>query len=389
KFTFPEPYGSFLTKVASWEGELMLGSPAHYLSQFHPTIGDKKKIERWMDARKLGKPEDVYIDVVDEQNALNPAYPRLWPWVYRTYRSMPPQALVRNPYYFAVDPEGNQLPYIDRLSFEVKSPKMRMEAISNGEASMQARGIKWDRYTMMMQKRQAGDFHLLHWYPGDRSDYCIYPNLNRTTVDARGNVDPDAAAKHKLLNDPRFRRALSLAINRKEIIRAEYDNITEPAQAAPGPASYFYNEKLYHAYTAYDPDRANRMLDEIGLTDRDLEGYRKLPNGNEMAFLINFTAFTGIGPGQFIVDDWANVGIRLVIREMANNLYYAEKAARKPDFTVWSSNGEFFPIIEPRVFIPYSNESNYAQGWAMWYGKGGFHGNPAADPAKLPGSVPP
>jgi len=388
KFTFPEPYGGFLAKVASWEGELMLGSPAHYLRQFHPTLGDKEKIRQWREARKLGSDEAVYIDVVDEQNALNPEYPRLWPWVYRTYRSTPPQVLVRNPYYFAVDPEGNQLPYIDRLVFEVKSPKMRMEAISNGEASMQARGIKWDRYTMMMQKRRTGDFRLLHWYPGDRSDYCIYPNLNRATGDADGKIDPDAVEKHKLLNDPRFRRALSLAINRREIIRAEYDDLTEPAQAAPGPASYFYNEKLYRAYTEYDPDRANQILDEMGLTDRDLEGYRKLPNGSEMTFLVNFTAFTGIGPGQFIVDDWARIGVRLVIRELANNLYYAEKAALKPDFTVWSSNGEFFPLIEPRVFIPYSNESNYAQGWAMWYGKGGFYGAPEADPENLPGSIP-
>ena len=127
-----------------------------------------------------------------------------------------------------------------------------------------------------------------------------------------------------------------------KIIRADYDNVTEPAQAAPGPASYFYNEKTYRAYTDYDPDRANHLLDEIGLNERDLEGYRKLPNGNDMTFLMNFTSFTGIGPGQFIVDDWAAVGVRLVIRELANNLYYAEKEARKVDFTVWSSNGEFF-----------------------------------------------
>jgi ABC-type dipeptide/oligopeptide/nickel transport system permease component/ABC-type transport system substrate-binding protein len=389
RFSFPEPYGAFLAKLASFEGEIMLGSPEHYLRQFHPALGDKDRIKRWKEARKLNSDEDVYLDVCDEQNAMNPDYPRLWPWVYRTYRSSPPQVLVRNPYYFAVDPRGNQLPYIDRLVFEVKSDKMSMEAISNGEASMQARGIKWDRYTMMMQKRREGHFHVLHWYPGDRSDFCIYPNLNRTTLDADGRVDSDAAEKHKLLNDKRFRQALSLAIDREEIIRADYDNVTVAAQAAPGPASYFYDDKLYKAYTQFDPGRANELLDEIGLTERDLEGYRELPNGDDMTFLMNFTAFTGIGPAQFIVDDWARVGVRLVIRELANNLYYAEKNARTPDFTVWSSNGEFFPLIEPRVFVPYSEESNFAQGWAMWYNKGGPYGNPEADPARTPGSVAP
>ena len=389
KFTFPEAYGTFLAKVASWEGELMLASPAHYLRQFHPTLGDKGVIERWMRARRLRKPDDVYSDVKDELNAMNPEHPRLWPWVYKTYKASPPQALVRNPYYFAVDAEGNQLPYIDRLSFEVKSPKMATEALANGEASQQDRGIKWDQYTMLMQSRQTGKFHILHWYQGDRSDYCIYPNLNRRYTDQNGVVDQDAQQKAKLLGDKRFRQALSLAIDRKEIIRADYDNVTEPAQAAPGPASYFYYEKLYHSFTEYDPNRANRILDEMGLTARDLEGYRKLPNGHEMTLLMNFTTFTGIGPGQFIVDDWAKIGIRLVIRELANNLYYSEKAALKPDFTVWSSNGEYYPLIEPRVFMPYSDESNYAQGWAMWYVRGGLYGDPSADPSVCPGSIPP
>jgi len=378
RITFPEPNGMFLAKLATWDGSLMLASPAHYLRQYHPRLGDKALIDRRMKARRLSSPQDVYVDIKDELNLANPEYPRLWPWIYRTYRSTPPQVLVRNPYYFAVDPAGNQLPYIDRLVFDVKSPKMRVEAISNGAASMQARGIKWDRYTMMMQNRGIGKFHIFHWYPGDRSDYCIYPNLNRRYTDEAGRVNPDDRQKAKLLGDKRFRQALSLAINREQIIRAQYDGITVPAQVAPGPASYFYDEKLYKSFTQYDPGRANKLLDEIGLTGRDLEGYRKLPNGRGMTFLMNFTSFTGIGPGQFIVDDWAKIGIRVILRELANNLYYSEKAALKPDFTVWSSNGEFYPLIEPRCFIPFSDESNFAQGWARWYERGGLYGNPAA-----------
>jgi len=387
RITFPEPNGMFLAKLATWDGSLMLASPAHYLRQYHPTLGDKELIEKRMRARKLNSPKAVYIDVKDELNLANPEHPRLWPWIYRTYKSNPPHVLVRNPYYFAVDPAGNQLPYIDRLIFEVKSPKMRQLAVANGQASMQARGMKYDLYTLLMSSQKKYGYKVYHWYPGDRSDYCIYPNLNRRCTDSAGNVDPVAKQKHDLINDKRFRQALSLAINRRDIIVAEYDGQTEPAQVAPGPASYFYHPRLYKSYTEHDPVRANQLLDDIGLTERDLEGYRTLPDGSSLTFIINFCSFTGIGPGQFIVDDWAAVGIRAVLRDLASNLYYSEKAAFKPDFTVWSSNGEFYPLIEPRVFIAFSDESNFAQGWARWYERGGLYGDPAAETAA--GSIAP
>jgi ABC-type dipeptide/oligopeptide/nickel transport system permease component len=276
-----------------------------------------------------------------------------------------------------VDTAGNQLPYVDRVLFEVKSPDMLGLSVANGDVSMQARHVRYDMYTLLMSQREKYGYEVYHWYPGDRSQYAISPNLNR-----RVEADDRATEwKAQLLADKRFRQALSLAVDRETIIEAEYNGQAEPAQVAPGPASYFYEPSLYHAFTDYDPARANALLDEIGLTARDYEGFRTFPDGTRMTWFLYYCSFTGSGPGQFIVDDWADVGIRLILRERSRPLFYTEKAALKHDFNVWIGNGEFFPLNAPRYFLPLRTESNFAIGFARWYQRGGLYGDPKADRA--------
>lgn len=370
-FRFPLPNGLFPARLATWASRGFTDTPAHYLRQYHPDLGDQATIEDYMRRRKLANALAVYRDV---KNIFNPLHPRLWPWVYRDFRSNPPQTFVRNPYYFVVDPEGNQLPYLDRVLFEVKSSDMLGISAANGEVSMQARHIRYDMYTLLMERRQRYGFEVYHWYPGDRSQYAISPNLNRRIEPDK----PETKWKAQLLADRRFRQALSLAIDRQTINDAEYDGQAEAAQVAPGPASFFYEPSLYKSFVDHDPDRANRLLDELGLTTRDLEGYRTYPDGTRMTFQLHYCGFTGAGPGQFVVDDWGRVGVRVILRERSRELFYTEKGALTHDFSVWIANGEYFPLIAPRYFVPFHTESNFAIGYARWYMRGGLWGDPRA-----------
>ncbi len=374
RFSFPEPKGLFPALLATHAAADVANAPAHYLRRFHPTVGDDDAIETRMKARRLQSRRAVYFDV---KSFFNPEHPRLWPWIYRTYKPNPPQAFVRNPYYFMVDTGGNQLPYVDRMLFEVKSPDMIAITVANGEVTMQARHIRYDEYTLLMSNRERYGFEVLHWFPGDRSQYAISPNLNRRVDPSR----PDTKHKHEILNDKRFRQALSLAINREDIIKAELNGQAEPAQVAPSPASYFHDPLAFKAFTEYDPERANRLLDETGLTSRDREGYRTFKDGSYMVFFLNYCGFTGPGPGQFIVEDWGRVGVRAMTRQRSRPLFYTEKAALVHDFNVWGGNGEYFPLVEPRYFVPVRGESNYAIAFARWYERGGLFGDPKADPA--------
>lgn len=373
-FRFPEPNGLFPARLATAACSPLTNTPAHYLRQYHPTLGDQDLIKDYMQRRKLPNALAVYRDVKD---IFNPLHPRLWPWLYRDYRSNPPQTFVRNPYYFVVDTQGNQLPYLDRVLFEVKTPDMLGISAANGDVTMQARHIRYDMYTLLMEQRQKYGFEVYHWYPGDRSQYAISPNLNRRVEPDK----PETRWKAELLADKRFRQAMSLAIDRQTINDAEYDGQSKAAQVAPGPASFFYEPSLYRSFVDYAPERANQLLDEMGLTQRDFEGYRTYPDGSRMTFYLYYCSFTGAGPGQFVVDDWGKVGVRTILRERSRALFYTEKGALTHDFDVWIGNGEYFPLIAPRYFLPFNTESNFAIGYARWYMRGGLQGNPRADRA--------
>ncbi len=373
RFVFPEPNGIFLESLTqAWRGPTE--TPRHYLAKYHPdpTVGDQAFIDQQVQAYGLPSARALYFFMKDYRN---PEHPRLWPWIYRKYRANPPQVFVRNPYYYVVDVEGNQLPYIDRLQFDVMDEKLLGIRAAGGGVSMQTRHIKYRDYTEYMSRRETSGTRILHWYPATRSDFVIHPNHTRY-VDPN---DPATGWKAKLLADVRFRRALSLAIDRKAIIKAEYNNIVQPTQVAPGPQSPFHYEPLSKAYTEFDPDRANALLDELGLTERDAEGYRTFPDGSRMVFYFDFSPYTGEGPLQFIVSDWGDVGIRLIPRALSRRLFYTRKDAANFDFNVWSSESDYMPLLSPRYFVAVNTECFYAVNWGRWFSLGGYYGDEAAN----------
>jgi len=379
RVTFAEPNALFQEVCASRLE--MSGLPSHYLRQYHPdpAIGNAAIIKRDMIAFKQANPRALYAYMKRWQN---PDLPSIWPWIYRTERPTPPQVFVRNPYYFAVDAAGNQLPYIDRLQFEVKDQEMMTIAVANGQATMQDRNLDFSDYTEFMSRRESAGTRVLHWYPATRQNWVINPNSNRK-VFSGDNVTRQKAA---LLEDKRFRQALSIAINRPEIIKAEYFGVGTPSQVSPGDMSPFDNPDLAQRYTQFDPATANRMLDELGLTQRDYEGFRTFPDGTRMTFFLDYTSFTGPGPAQFVVDDWKAVGVRVTPRMLSRLLFYNNKGSCDFDFCVWSSESDFVPLLMPRLFVTLNSESFYATAWGRWFYHGGLNGDPRA---VYPGAIEP
>ena len=365
KYLFSQPHGTFLEKLArAWA----FCSPRHYLEKYHPELGDVALIAAALEQRRLPSRKSLYVAL---QKWNNPEHPRLWPWIYRSYKANPPQVFVRNPYFWAVDPEGNQLPYVDRLHFEIKNQQLMPIAAANGAITFQTFVMDL-HYTLLMSERDKGDYEVYHWFPATRSRYLIYPNLNLL-------IDPDnpvSQMKHDLLNDKRFRQALSFAINRRQIIETVYNSMGEPAQLSPGRESFFHHEKLHKSFTEYDPERANGLLDEIGLTRRDGEGYRTFKDGTRMAWHYTLPEMEDEGPTELIIEDWGRVGILAIRRRPTISLYTVEIRSRQLEFTVYSAQCEFNPIVRPENFMALSHQQAY--GYYNWYLRGGHYGNPEA-----------
>jgi ABC-type dipeptide/oligopeptide/nickel transport system permease component/ABC-type transport system substrate-binding protein len=375
RFVFDQPNPLFLERLAStgmnYDDYTEHIVPAHFLRKYHPALGDPELIRRTMEAYQLSSPVAVYKKV---KHYLNPEHPRLWPWVLHTYQPTAPQTFVRNPYYFAVDPRGNQLPYLDRLVLDIKSNSLIAVSAANGELAMQERHLRYEDHSLLVGSATRHGYEVYHWKPSTQSVFTIYPNLNRRVDPAR----PETKWKHDLLNDARFRQALSLAINRRAIIDAEFHGQAEPAQIAPPPDSPYHHAGLSQAFTDYDSARAGRLLDEIGLSHRDADGFRVLPDGTHLTFVLNFTDYTSPGPAQFVADDWAAVGVRVLLRSRARKLFEQEKLTYEHDFTVWTGESEFYPLVEPRNFVPTYYESFFAPAFGTWFQYGGLHGAPAA-----------
>lgn len=376
QFEFAQPNPLFLERLASTsmnhEDHSEHIVPRHYLQKFHPVLGDQELIRRTMKAFELSSPIAVYKRM---KHYMNPEHPRLWPWVMQTYKPTTPQTFVRNPYYWAVDTSGNQLPYLDRLVMDIRNNQLIAVAAANGELSMQDRHIRYDDHTLLLGAAADHAYEVYHWKPSTQSLFTIFPNLNRRIDPAR----PETRWKHALLNDARFRQALSLAINRRDIIQSEFNGRAEPAQIAPPPDSPYHHARLMHSFIEYDPARAGRLLDEVGLTRRDRDGFRTFADGSRMIFTLNLTDYTTDGPAQFVIEDWARVGVRVLLRSRARRLFEQEKLTFEHDFTVWTGESEFYPLVEPRNFVPTYWESFYAPAFGWWYQYGGLHGDPAAN----------
>ncbi len=365
QYSFPKTNAIFLEYMASARGVLYTALPAHYLKQYHPAFADRLFLEQIKAQHQLATDKAVFDWAA---NLNNPLRPSLAPWIMRTQRSNGPYTLVRNPYYWAVDEQGNQLPYLDRVVFQIKNAGVENLALSNGEVTFQK--AKFADYTLLMSQRDKGQYDVLHWYPSRRSDLTVYPNINRK-IDPG---DPHTQWKHEILNDVRFRKALSLAIRRQRIIDAEWAGVGHPSQIEPGPASVYHNPELAESFIAYDPTQADRLLDDMGLTQRDHEGYRTFANGDRMTFImITGSSQSTTRACQFILEDWQKVGVRALLSEKPGRLYQIEKFGRTADLLVGSDNSSHNPLTGG-IFFPDNRHCSYASAFGAWYHDGGMLG---------------
>jgi peptide/nickel transport system substrate-binding protein len=367
KFVFPAPNGLFLQRLATPSGDDPTRFPAHYCSQFHAKFNTENLDELvaennatdWVNLFELkcGNIEGTPYDSM----WYNADLPTLYAWEVTTpYGGNSTQVVAeRNPYYWKVDDQGRQLPYIDRLEAEIGDDvQVLVLRALNGEIDMQDRHIaSLDNKAVFADNMEASDYRFFDTIPSSMNTNAIAFNLT--------HKDP---VKREIFQNKDFRIALSHAINRQEIIDVVYVGQGEPYQLAPRPTSPFYHEQLAKQYTEYDPDLANEMLDAI-YPEKNADGIRLGPDGNPIAFNVEVdaTQLDRINVLELIKGYWEAVGIQANIVAEDRSLLYTRKDGNEHDVAVWGGDGGLDVILEPRWYFPFSMESWYAQAWVTWY----------------------
>lgn len=366
KVTFPDehtvvfewqiPNPNFLPLLAQASPPFIY-RPAHYLSQFHKKFADPDALVEKVKAARVKSWAALHNKRDNMYKFDNPALPTLQPWINSSDKDSSRKLFVRNPYFHRIDSRGVQLPYIDVVQMTVVGGGLIAAKANAGEVDLQARGLDFPDVAILKKgEADGGKYRTLLWANGAASQIAIYPNLNF--------ADP---VWREVMRDVRFRRALSLGIDRRMINRALYFGLASEGGMSALSQSALYNDDNTHAWSMMNLAHANALLDDMGLTDRTPAGLRKLPDGRPMEFVIETAGERSEEENALaiIADTWRDLGIRLIMRPLDRDILRNRIYAGRTMASVWFGwdNGLPGPSTSPSYLAP-TNQEFFA--WPMW-----------------------
>lgn len=357
QFVFAAPNGLLLPWLAAYYSSFHL-VPRHYLKRFHKKYNP--------DAEELAKKEGLsdwsklFLNKMDPW--ANPEMPRLHAWVpTNAFGTGSRVVCERNPYYFKVDSEGRQLPYADKVSFDViSSPETLTLKAQAGEIDIYFRYVNTPaNKPVFSRSRNSGKYHFIE---------IKEPFLNTITLHL--NLTHKDPVKRQIFANKDFRIGLSYAMNREELIDTVFQRQGKPWQAAPRPEAPFSDEEMGTQYTDFDTKLANEHLDRAGFDRRDGKGMRLGPDGEPIRFsILSQTRYIEqIDALQLIRKYWLDVGIDMRPTNIDANLWNVRVDAGEHDGCVDDgSPGYREMVIDPRWLFANENGFRYAPLWANWF----------------------
>lgn len=368
KFTFANPNGTFLYNLATWSGRHITWFPKHYLMEYHAdyneNIGElvaaEDGVEDW-----VGLFNKVAQGPTDDLNNyfLYPERPTLFPWVVtEPLGSGTTMTMERNPYYWKVDTEGNQLPYIDTLTgISYQDGESRTFAMLNGDLDFIKDPGPENRVIYFDALDEGRPLAIKTNYSDGANTNSIH--FNRTI---------DDPVKAEVFADKNFRIGMSYAINREEIIEIVHQGQGQPAQVGPPPGSLLYNEQLFSQYVEYDVGQANEYLDMV-LPEKDDEGYRLGPDGERFTIVLSVSndlsyGTTWVQMAELLIGYWDAVGVEVLLNSMGDTVFGENKEDNNLEATIYTGEGGagITPILDPRYYVPGEFFGMFGNAWFYW-----------------------
>lgn len=379
-FKLPAPKPGLLAHFATHYGQGF--QPKHFLGRFHPAINPKAdelaksmNFDDGYDAIKsyYGNSDwtDTPTPMLNRPDQLDvlPAYTMPTLESYIVVRDTTEgRHYVTNPYFFMVDTQGNQLPYINEQDeLYINDRQVRLLKIINGEVDYKAQSLQIADAPLMLQNQQRGDYTIQ-----------LKPKIAMHAVSF--NLTSEDPVKRKIFGDLRFRTAMSIAIDRNELNEVAYFGLGVPQQYVGfSPAPEFVEEKWKNFATEYDPAQARRLLDEVGFVDRDDDGFRDLPDGRPLVLNLQF-ATQGIA-GQvveLIAQYWRDLGVNSNVKEVTPDEYRSSQSSNQLDVGLWEKSQPIAIVLgNDELWVPpFENYFAHRTGmlWAEWVESNGTSG---------------
>ena len=343
KYTWDKPNPYFIESQAR-AAPLFLYRPAHYLRKFHAKYTPEAEI---LKSAKGGQQSWVAIyrrnDVMYAND--NVDLPSLNPWVSTTPSPAQRFVYMRNPYYHRIDEKGQQLPYVDRVIFTVAAANLVPAKAGLGEADLQPRYLNMRDYTFLQKSAQTSGVNVRLWEAGSGSQLALYPNLTTNDEEWR-----------KLMRDVRFRRALSLAIDREELNQVVYIGLAKPSNNTIMPRSDLFKPEYATKWADYDPKLANKLLDEVGLTKKDSQGFRLLPDGRPATIVVEHSSEETEDNDALalIADNWKKIGIKMLTKPQTRDNFRLRTFSGEAVMTAFAGAVTAVPTVNtsPKEFAP-------------------------------------
>lgn len=359
RYSWSKPNPFFLPAMAGPRPPFIF-RPAHYLKQFNQKYADPTELAARLKKSRMRSWAALHNSQDNLYDLDNPNLPTLQPW-QNTIRPPAQQfVFVRNPYFHRVDSAGNQLPYIDRVLMNISDGKLIPAKAAAGEVDLQARSLFMSHFTFLKQAEKKEGFKTRLWETAQGSRVALFPNMHV--------ADP---VWRKLFRTKDFRHALSLAIDREEINEVIYFGLAKASNNTVLELSPLFKEVYRDKWARLDLDEANKLLDGLGLTKRDGDDVRLLPDGRRMEIVIETageeTEQTDVL--ELVHDTWLEIGIKVFTRPSQREVFRNRVFSGETQMGVWSgvNNGIVTPSMSPFEFVPTQQVQYQWPKWGQFY----------------------
>ena len=323
--------------------------PKHQLEQFHP-------------AYSTADPKPSYVDFA---NALTPdtlPLVTMGPWVITEYKTDELMIMRRNPYYWKVDEDGNQLPYFDEIQY-VKGPSGigRDLCTIAGDCDHMNLENPSTYVEAMTQALEEDASYNVSWGPETLGFFVRFNYSLELGIEGERDT-----AVRELFRDLRFRQALSYATDRDGIAQSIMRGPFLRGWAGglyPGSPDFNKDSVVYYPY---DVDSANALLDDMGLMDTDGDGVREWTEGPQagqpivIQLMASQDARETQSVAEALVNQWGAVGIQINMRIADSATDSSVREAGTWDMAVARGGQEFaLPFVNVTGLAPITDNFIY------------------------------